>query len=128
MSMSSNNSDKMLRKRDLMTDQLESVNGNSLIWSVKPFSKRRIDYTTPEGSHLHRKEDTLDPGSTAMSIQCELRKKIRRKYGGKATSDWETWKDLPETEFRHQLIENALIEEENQRENFSMNCFNGSFK
>ena len=109
-----------------MTEELESVNDNSLIWSVKPSSKRRIDYMPPVGSHLNRKEDTLDPGSSAMSIQCELRKKIRRKYGGEDTSDWETWKDLPETEFRHQLTETALIEEENQRENFSMNCFNGS--
>ena len=110
-----------------MIDQLEPFNDDSLMWPVQPSSKRRIDYTNHVGPHLNRKEDTLDPGSSAMNIQCELRKKIRRKYGGEETGDWETWRDLPETESRNQLRENALIGEENQRENFSLNCFNGSF-
>ena len=117
-----------------MTDQLKSDHNNylneqdSYAWAVKPSWKRKIDYTNPVGHHLNRKEDTLDPGSSAMSIQCELRKKIRRKYDGEETSDWETWKHLPKPELRHQLRENDLIGEENRRENFSLNCFNGSFR
>ena len=114
MPTSSNNSLKLL--------------SNSLMWSLKPSSKRRIEYKTTVGPHLNRKEDTLDPGSSAMSMQCELRKKIRRKYEGEETSDWETWKHLPENEFRHQLREKALNEEENQRKNFNLNCFNASFR
>ena len=117
-----------------MADQLKSVQNDYLVekesymWSVRPSSKRRIDYTNPVEPHLNRKEDTLDPGSSAMSMQCELRKKIRRKYEGEETSDWETWKHLPENEFRHQLREKALNEEENQRKNFNLNCFNASFR
>ena len=109
-------------------EDVPSIGTESYLWLIKPSLKGRMDHTNLVEYHLSRWKDTLDPGSSAVSIKCELRKKIRRKYRGEETSDWETWKNQPETEFTHQQREYAQIEVGKQTENFSLNCFNGSFR